>query len=272
MLKGGGKEDNLLYKIKDMNIDINNPVSNELYQLETDLTTLGTYEPKMLSISLIREIVDKFKLDVNVPSKNLTVSEDERGNLVTNFIIKMNEYIQTKKENLQGLGSDGGGDGVSVDPDAPPPVPVEPALTEGVGRKEDVERGGEDALIVNLDAPKQSRLSDVNLSEIGFTKSDNGTFTPTGDRTPELGKNQKTFIISKSKEIKDALADVAIKERVNSNAIGEYNKAIEEAATKGYLGEGFVHAPITGGKRTRRRRSKTRNRRTKNNRKKLYKR
>ena len=266
MLKGGGEEDNLLNKIKNMEIDINNHSPDELGELKKNLETLKTYEPNMLSILLIREIVDKFGLNVNVPNKNETVTKDARSKLVSDFITKMSEYIQSKRAKLQDLGSDGGA-GVLVNPDAlPPPVPIDPALTEGVGRE-----GGED---VNPDVSQQSRLSNVDLGEIGFTKSDNGTFTPTeGDRHPNRGENQKKFIISKSEEINKALKQEGIKERVDQGAITNYNTAMEAAANKGYLGEGFVRTPILqGGKRSRRRRSKTRSRRTKNKRKNQYKR
>jgi hypothetical protein len=145
----------------------------------------------------------------------------------------------------------------------PPPVPI----------KSELERGGEDALNVNMDATKQSRLSDVILGEIGFTKTAEGSFTPTeGDRPPNRGENQKKFIISKSSEINEALKQEGIKEQVkgqNQGAITDYNKAM--GAAKDYL-DGFEFTEITGGKRSRRRRSKTRSRRTKNKRKKQYKR
>ena len=135
--------------------------------------------------------------------------------------------------------------------------------------------GASSASVASASPPLTSnKLSDITLDgDIGYTKSADGTFKSTGARTPDIGAKQKAFIIKKSEQIKDALTDVAIKERVkgqNQGAITNYNTAME--AAKGYLEDGFTPIAIQGGKRSRRRRSNTRNRRTKNNHKKLYKR
>jgi hypothetical protein len=258
MLKGGGQEDNLLYKIKNMEIDINNPSSDKLNELENHLKTLKTFQPQTLSISIIREIVDKFKLDVLVPSKNLTVTEEERSNLVSNLQIKMSEYIQSKK----------------VNPDELPPAPT--ISSSSVPRpQEELLAGGGETPELSVDSNQEvlqqpKKLSDIDLNEIGFAKTAEGTFTPNAERTPELGENQKNFIISKSSEINKALGEADIRKRVDPGAITNYNDAMKNATQ--YLEPDFKFTEIQGGKRTRRHRSKTRNRRTKNKRKKQYKR
>jgi hypothetical protein len=277
MLKGGGQEDNLLYKIKDMEIDINNPSSDKLNELEKHLETLKTFQPKMLSISIIREIVDKFKLDVNVPSKNLTVTEEERSNLVSNLQIKMLEYITSKRvtvDNLppapplgqeaQSLDQQSGGGGTEEEEDD-----IKPRA--GEDQEENVVNQSVDSNLEVLRQPK--KLSDIEGEEIGYTIEDGVIKKNVGDPAPGLGEKQKAFINKKSQEIKEALADSAIKDRVKMSepgktAIVNYNDAMD--AAKGYLGVDFT--PIQGGKRTRRHRSKTRNRRTKNKRRKQYKR
>lgn len=155
-----------------------------------------------------------------------------------------------------------------------PPAPVDSALESELELEAELEEGdGERQAAAPPVVPvarQPEKLSDIDLNGIGFTIDENGTFTPNPDRTPDVGENQKKFIISKSSDINKALGEADIRKRVDQGAITNYNDAMKNATQ--YLEPEFKFTEIQGGKRTRRRRSKTRSRRTKNNRKKLYKR
>ena len=262
MLKGGVSIDNsdidnfiTIYKSVP---DISSDQSSQQYKKNIKGSFSKIFGARLeLTNNQKKMLSDELGIDVNTPGVSFNVDAG------TTFADKQIEAAQAADKQSVGLYDDSSSSSK---------LPLYESARTAAVSQEEVKS------LLDMNASKSTQLSPKKLSDItsddgdiGYTIDEVGTISKKdGKPDPDRGKNQKAFIIKKSEEIKTELDKPAIKQRVNSDAITNYNDAM--TAAQSYLREGFTHTTIQGGKRSRRRRSKTRSRRTKNKRKKLYKR